>query len=336
MTDWKEDILKKWGRKFKSESNYVTDEIRDRLLRGIKGDILFNEPMSRHTTIRIGGRADAYIKPKTLEDLANVVHLAQESEIPWMTFGWGSNLLVRDAGIRGFVISTQDCLNTYELREVTENAVDVYAGSGVGISAFVNFCKEQGLTGCEALIGIPGSIGGAIVMNAGARGVEFKDIVREITVLDDEGQLKTISREKLDFQYRNLKIPRSWIVVSGLFRLEKGNGEEIAARVREYQKKRVESQPLQFPNVGSIFKNPQPEKKGMNHLGAGQLIEEAGLKNIRVGGARVSEKHANFIINENDAKARDVEVLIGLVRDKVKEMTGIVLETEVRIVGEKE
>lgn len=335
MADWKEDILKKWGRKLKGATHCITDDIRDQLLTQTKGEILFDEPMAKHTTMRVGGKADVFIKPATLADLSVAVQLAKQHDIPWMIFGWGSNTLVRDAGIRGFVISTEDCLTKIKLSVVDEDVCDVYAEAGAGISAFVNFCKEHSLTGCESLIGIPGSMGGAVIMNAGARGIEMKDIIREITVIDDEGNLKKISREKLDFSYRHLKIPKSWVVVSLVARLEKGQSEEINAQVREYQKKRVETQPLNYPNVGSVFKNPVAIKKGINLPKAGQLIEEAGLKNIRVGGARVSEKHANFIINENNAKARDVEVLIGLIRDRVREATGITLETEVKIIGEK-
>ncbi len=333
MNDWKDEILKKWSRKLKTDSWQIHDGIRDRLAREFDGEVLYREPMSKHTSMRVGGPADVYLKPANAQALSAAIRIAREEEIPWMVTGWGSNTLVRDEGIRGFVVTTQGALQDLQIVSENEDGVDVFAGAGVGITAFVNFTRDQSLTGVETWIGIPGSMGGAIVMNAGARGVEVQDVVREIQVVDDEGVLQTISREKLDFEYRHLKIPKNLTVVGGLFRLEKGNTEEITSRIREYQKKRVDTQPLNYPNLGSIFKNPVPERKNQVLAGAGQLIEEAGLKNIRVGGARISEKHANFIINEKNATARDVEVLIGLVRDRIKESTGIVLETEVKIVG---
>ncbi len=331
--DWKDEILKKWNKKLRLEEGLITDAIRDRLAREFKGEVLYQEVLASYTSIRIGGPADVFLKPVNVDDLVTALKIASEEEIPYFVLGWGSNTLVRDLGVRGFVIGTQGVFKDCQIVWSDETDCDVLVGAGVGITAFVNFTKDHSITGCENFIGIPGSIGGAIVMNAGARGVEFKDIIREITVLTDEGLVKTISREKLDFQYRNLKIPRSWIVLSGLFRLQKGNGEEISLKIREYQKKRAETQPLNFPNLGSMFKNPKPQHKNEVLPGAGQLIEEAGLKNIRVGGARISDKHANFIINEKNATARDVEVLIGLVRDRVREQTGILLEPEVKIIG---
>ena len=329
---WKEEILKKWN-KDKSPV-MIKDSVRDRLSREFKGEIFYKEPMNKHTTIRIGGPADVFLRPSGLDDLTAALRIAREENIPFMVLGAGSNTLVKDGGIRGFVITPGKALMDCRVVRESELEADVEAGAGVGITAFVNFTRDSSLTGAEPLVGIPGTVGGAIVMNAGARGREIKDIVREIPVLTKELEIVKIPREKLEFEYRNLKIPRSHVVTGGLFRLSKGNAEEIAENVRNYQKKRVETQPLQCPNLGSVFKNPQARKKGEMPLYAAQLIDEAGLKNVRVGGARISEKHANFIVNENNAKAEDVIILIGLIRDKIKETTGVVLETEVKIVGE--
>lgn len=332
MQTWKEEILKKWNKVQRTFS--VNDALRDRLARELRGEILYSEPMDRFTSIRIGGRADVLIKPANLDDLANSIKIASQEEIPFYILGAGSNTLVKDGGFRGFVIMPGGALKTVRIEQEMGDVADVYVEAGVGITAFVNFCAQHSLTGQEPLVGIPGSIGGAIAMNAGARGVEISDLARVVSLIDGTGTIEKIPREKLEFSYRNLKLSKKSIIVAGLFRLNLGNTDEIAARIREYQMKRVETQPLNFPNLGSVFKNPQPTKKGEVVAGAGKLIEEAGLKNIRVGGARVSEKHANFIINEKNATARDVTVLINLIRDKVKESSGILLETEIKIVGE--
>ncbi len=330
--DWQEEILKEWNKTKKNFS--VSDGLRDRLAREFKGEVFYREPMDKHTSMRVGGPADVYLKPVDSDDLAKIFLLAREENIPITLMGAGSNTLVKDGGIRGLVIASP--ASTFECRivEETDDFADVEAGAGVKITRFVNFAREKSLTGMENFIGIPGSIGGAISMNAGAHGTEIKDILRSLTLMDKEGQQVILSREKLDFEYRKLKIPRTSFILSGLFRLNKAHPDEINKKVEHFQKWRVEKQPLDYPNLGSVFKNPLPPKKGTKLPSAGELIEDAGLKNVRIGGARVSEKHANFIINENKATAKDVIVLINLIRDKVKDMTGIALETEVKIIGE--
>ncbi|MBX7148856.1 UDP-N-acetylmuramate dehydrogenase [bacterium] len=333
MSDWKEEILKRW---VKPEKNNFTlsDELRDKLLTCFKGDIKFNEPMNEHTSIRIGGKADVFLKPSGVDDIVAIFKLAREQTLPLTLFGSGSNTLVKDKGIRGLVVSVVGVLNQFEVLSQNENNADVQVGAGLGITAFVNKCAEVRLTGMEALVGIPGSMGGAMAMNAGARGVEIADIIREICILTEEGEVKTISREKLDFSYRKLKLPKNTMILSGIFRLNVGAQEDIEKSILEFKKKRVDTQPLNYPNFGSVFKNPEPAKPGKKAVHAAVLIEESGLKGIRVGGARVSDKHANFIINERDATAKDVMVLMNLVRDKVKEKTGVVLDPEVKVIGE--
>lgn len=333
---WQEEMLKKWLPKPKvGVGQLITDAVRDRLAREFKGEVLFRESMKEHTSIRIGGMADVFARPQNVEDLRVLLKIANEENIPFTFLGWGSNTLVRDAGIRGFVVALMPGFSKVEVVADEADTMDVMAEAGVKIGALVELSREKSLTGVEALIGIPGSIGGAVVMNAGARGVEIKDVVREVTILTLEGEIKSISREKLEFSYRHLKLPRGAAVLSAVFRLNKGNQEEIQNQIRQYQLKRAETQPLNFPSLGSVFKNPQPQKKNEVPLSAGQIIDEAGLKNIRVGGARISEKHGNFIVNEKDAKAKDVLVLINLVKEKVKEKTGIQLETEVKVLGEE-
>ena len=285
--------------------------------------------------MKVGGPCDVFLDPSSIDDIVAAIRIAREEEIPFLYHGAGSNTLVTDKGIRGFVIHPAPALKECRVVQEGDAEVDVLAQAGVSINALVYLCQERGFSGLESFIGIPGSIGGAIVMNAGARGVEIKGHLREVYLLTPEGEQKTGSREKIDFVYRSAKLPRTHIVLGGLFRLIRSDPETITVRVREFQKLRVQSQPIEFPNLGSIFKNPEPLKKGEMKTSAGRLIEEAGLKNVRVGGARISEKHANFIVNERGATAKDVLVLINLVKEKVKEKTGLLLETEVKIVGEE-
>lgn len=334
MSDWKDEILKEWDKKRAAKGEFITDSVRDRLIKELKGEVLYREPMSKHTSMRVGGLADVFFKPADIEDLKNIYRIAHEENIPLTLIGAGSNTLVKDGGIRGFVVTPPITLNECTFRNVSNEAGEIEIGANVKITRAVHFAKENFLTGLEEWVGIPGSIGGAILMNAGAHGLEAKDVIREITVLDKDGQILTYPCEKLDFEYRKLKLPKTTMILSGVFRLNKASGEDIVQKIEKFQKWRVEKQPLNYPNLGSVFKNPQPLKKGEVAVSAGKLIEEAGLKNVRVGGARISEKHANFIINEENAKARDVLVLINLVKDKIKESTGIVLETEVKIIGE--
>lgn len=333
MSTWQDEIIKTWTREKGPKKFILSDAVRDRLAREFKGEVLYKEPMSQHTSMRVGGPADVFLKPMDLNDFMAAVRIAQEEQISFTVIGSGSNTLVKDGGIRGFVIASSGALQECHFDPVSEEEGNLLFGGGVKITRAVYFAKENSLTGLEPLVGIPGTMGGAIMMNAGAHGVEIKDFIREVTFLRD-GEVKVMPREKLEFDYRRLKIPKDWIVLSGLFRLKRGNAEEIKEKTEHFQKWRVEKQPLQYPNLGSIFKNPLAPKKGKVLPSAGQLIEESGLKNVRVGGARISEKHANFIINENKAKAKDVLILINLIRDKIKETTGIVLETEVRVIGE--
>jgi len=335
MSDWQEEILKQWS-KAKKE-NYIDDEIRDLLTKNFSGEVLYREPMSKHTSMRVGGPADAYLKAQSLKDVQYLMSLAAERDVPISFFGAGSNTLVKDGGIRGFVLSSggifQECKVVGTGDASGGDWGDIEAGCAVKINRCVQFAKENGLSGMENWAGIPGTMGGAAMMNAGAHGVEAQDIIRSITVIDKEGE-KIIPREKLDFEYRKLKIPRACFVLNVTVRLKKAPVDEISAKIEQYQKWRVEKQPINFPNLGSVFKNPQPQKKNQKLPSAGQLIDELGLKNVRVGGARISDKHANFIINENNACAKDVLVLISLIKDKVKDATGIALETEVKVIGE--
>jgi UDP-N-acetylmuramate dehydrogenase len=302
---------------------------QDRLRALVRGEVKFEEALKRHTTLQIGGPADALVYPADLDELRQVIEFANVQHVPWMVLGWGSNVLVRDGGIRGIVFRLQKTLTRFETLDETENEILIEVEAGVPLPKVVEAGRQNGWKGVETLYGIPGSIGGTLKMNAGTRAGEIKEFVEEIQVLRPDGTLHAYPKKKIKFEYRSANLPNKEIVLSGKFRFQKADPAAVQEAVATYQKKRHDSQPLEFPNVGSVFKNPD---KGF----AAQIIEELGLKGVRVGGARISHKHSNFIVNENEATARDVLVLIGLIRDKVKEELDLKLELEVKVIGEDE
>lgn len=324
-------LLKRWQ---KNKKFVLGDAVKDELRIKFSGEILFDEPMSRHTYIKIGGPADAFLRPKNSEDVMTALRIAQKHNVPCTFHGSGANTLVRDGGIRGLVISAHDTLKEFKILENTEQYLDVEAESGLVFSRLVHLAKDHGSLGLAPFTGIPGCVGGLVSMNAGTRHAEIKDVLRRVTVLNKDLAIEEISRENLEFDYRKLKLPRTSFILNAVFRLEKNSDPETVEReIRQCQKYRQDSQPLNYPNLGSIFKNPAPQP-GLPQLFAGQLVEEAGLKDVRVGGARISPKHANFIINEGQATAADVLALIDLARDRVKATSGLELETEIKIIGE--
>lgn len=302
---------------------------QQQLLGLARGEVRLDEPLKKHTTIQIGGPADALVYPADLEDLNALLAFAIEKHVPWMILGWGSNVLVRDGGIRGIVFRLQKTFSHSQILEESETEVLVEAQAGVPLPKIVEAGKQNGWVGVETLYGIPGSIGGTLKMNAGTRSGDISAFVESITVLRPDGSLHTYPRKRIKFEYRSSNLPPKEIVLSGKFRFQKGDPAAVQEAVAKYQKRRHDSQPLDTANVGSVFKNPE---KGF----AAEMIDELGLKGVRVGGARISHKHANFIVNENEAKARDVLVLIGLIRDKVKDELDVKLELEVKVIGEDE
>lgn len=306
---------------------------------GVKQQILqvcegarFDEPMSRHTSIRVGGPADALVSPKTIDDLAAVVQLAAKAKQPVFVLGAGTNLLVRDHGIRGVVVSLSEGFTKVEVEGEQDGRVSVYAEAGVGLPRLVDFTAEEGLSGLEAVSGIPGNVGGGLVMNAGTHEGDLSQTVVSVTFLEKDGRLTTWPKDKIRYGYRESHFPRGAIVLSARFALTRMASELVRGKIQKHRAYRLETQPLNVPNIGSVFKNYEEGKKKMF---AAKMIEEAGLKDVRVGGARISSKHANWIVNEGGATAKDVLALIGLMKDKVKEKFGILLETEVRVVGEE-
>jgi UDP-N-acetylmuramate dehydrogenase len=307
--------------------NAMIDKRRKNALIKIVGKgARFHCPMDQYTTFRIGGEADALCFVESLVELQQLFSYLIHENIPFLVVGKGSNLLIRNGGFEGVLIIMRGDLATIETDE--ENTSGVTAGGGLGLSDLITYCSQKGLGGLEFLAGIPGTVGGAVAMNAGAFGEEVEGVVESIQVLTPQGKLTTKYRSELAFSYRNLSLPEKSIVVRACFRCEQKSREMVSGKVSDYLKRRRATQPLEYPSAGSIFRNP------LNDY-AGRLIEEAGLKGKKVGEAMISTKHANYIVNTGKAKADDVLTLMGLARQKVKEDTGIELETEIRIIGGK-
>jgi UDP-N-acetylmuramate dehydrogenase len=288
----------------------------------LRGELHRNEPMARHTTWRVGGPAGCFYRPADLQDLALFLRSLPANE-PLFWLGLGSNLLVRDGGIRGTVIATQGVLDKLEL----SNDFTVRAEAGVACAKVARFCARRGLVGAEFLAGIPGTMGGALAMNAGAFGGETWERVLAVETLDRKGRHRTRSPKDYKVGYRSVRGPRDeWFVAVHLL-LEPGDAESAQARIKALLDRRGQTQPIGLPSCGSVFRNPQGDH-------AARLIESAGLKGICIGGACVSDRHANFIINTGEATASDIEALIRKVASTVEQVHGVALETEVRIVGE--
>lgn len=285
--------------------------------------VLVDERMDRHTTFRIGGPADFFVIPETIEQLAETVRICREQKAPFYILGNGSNLLVGDKGYRGVIIQVYKNLNAVH----TDGQV-ISAQAGAMLSVIAKQALSHGLAGFEFASGIPGTLGGAVVMNAGAYGGEMKDIIRKVTVLTPEGKIQTISGDQMEFGYRTSIVEKkSLIVLSAVIELENGNSEEIRSRMEELKRKRTSRQPLELPSAGSTFKRPQG-------YFAGKLIMDAGLQGFTVGGAQVSEKHCGFVVNRGGASAADVRELMRQVTEKVQERYGVTLEPEVKMLGE--
>jgi UDP-N-acetylmuramate dehydrogenase len=282
----------------------------------------FGEPMARHVSWRAGGKADRFFVPRDIEELSAYLRSTSKDE-PVLFFGLGSNLLVRDGGFRGTVVLMHSAKKSARL-----DAGLVYAEAGVASPKVARFAAQSHLTGAEFLAGIPGTVGGALAMNAGCYGAETWDIVSKVLTLDRAGEVRERQKREFDIGYRHCRGPREEWFVAAWFSLAKGDGEGSRVRIRELLAKRMASQPLTLPNAGSVFRNPPGDH-------AARLIESCGLKGLARGGARVSEKHANFIVNpEGRASAADIEGLIVEVKHTVLERTGVDLVPEVRIVGE--
>lgn len=302
------------------------ETFRGELRQQMSGEILFDEPAGRHTSIGVGGGLDLLLFPEDQRELANVVGYLRRRRIPFLPVGNWTNLIVRDGGFRGALVSLAR-LRGLCLRDEGHKNVLLLAAAGSPLSELVSLAMREALTGMEFCAGIPGSVGGAIRMNAGAYGGEMKDIVESVNLLDASGEIHAALRDELPFAYRSLDLPMETIIIGATIRLRRGEAEKITGRIRDIIEMRKEKHPLEFRNAGSIFKNPRD-------CPAGKLIEEAGLKGIGIGDAQISEKHANFIVNRGHATATDILRLVALVQQRVLEKTGHLLETEVQIIGE--
>lgn len=286
-------------------------------------ECLFNEPMNTHTTYRAGGPAEVYLYPQTLEQWAFVLKLAQTENIPLRVIGFGSNILVSGKGIGGITCSTK------KMNRIVVDENRIAAQAGAPLDKVCELACKAGLAGMEKLSGIPGSVGGAVFMNAGAYGQETADCLEYFDIIDWEGRPATLSKEGVKFSYRHVEGLPKCIILSAGFSLKKDNFAQLLAARSSVQHSRVEKQPLEFPSAGSVFKRPAGDY-------ASRLIDAAGLRGLSVGGAKVSEKHAGFIINFNHASAQDIKTLIDQVREKVKEQFGVELELEQILWGEFE
>jgi UDP-N-acetylmuramate dehydrogenase len=287
-----------------------------------KGNISLNENLARFTTFRIGGVADYYIEPVDAEDLLNMIKYVNKIGLPYYIMGNGSNVLISDEGIRGVVVNLEAGFGYLK-----QEGGKIISGAGAKMARFVDFCIQNECAGVEMLAGIPSTIGGALVMNAGCYGGETSTYIIEVKVIKNE-EIRIITREDCGFVYRNSNLKNS-IILEGTFSLPAGDPEELNKLRKQWISQRNDTQPVEIPNAGCVFKNPPGNY-------AAKLIEESGLKGMFCGGAMVSAKHSNFIVNYDKASARDVAELINLVRRTVKEKTGIKLELEIKPVGFEE
>lgn len=287
-----------------------------------KGTILEQEPMGKHTSFQVGGAADFFVQPGSREEVQAAVRLAQKAQVPFFVTGNGSNLLVSDDGFRGMILQIGR-----NMQEIQVEDTVLCAQAGALLSKVARTALEHGLTGLEFAAGIPGSLGGAAAMNAGAYGGEMKDVILDADVLTRDGEFLTLSADEMDLSYRHSCVfEKQYIVLSVRLQLAKGDPVQIKNRMDELAKARKEKQPLEFPSAGSTFKRPEG-------YFAGKLIQDAGLKGYTVGGAQVSEKHSGFVINRGGAEADEIVFLIQQVQKKVWRQFGVRLEPEVRFVG---
>ncbi len=289
------------------------------------GKVLMNEPLANHTTMKIGGPADLFIEPTSIENLEKVMNIILKQHLPWRVIGRGSNLLVSDQGIEGVVIKLGKGLDDVEIHETK-----VRVGAGFSLVTLAVQISKKGLSGLEFASGIPGSLGGAVYMNAGAHGSDMSEVLEKVHVLFEDGTVAWLSKEEMEFSYRTsiLQKKRPGIVLEAVFQLKLGNRDEIVAKMQENKNYRKDTQPYNLPCAGSIFRNPLPYY-------AGQLVQDAGLKGYSIGGAQISPMHGNFIVNTGNGKAEDVLALIQHIKGTIYQQFGINIETEVEIIGRK-
>jgi len=293
----------------------------------LKGKILSQVSLSRYTSLHVGGIADIMIYPATVQELQTVIHYSRKHAVPYCIIGRGTNLLIKDGGIRGIVIKLSRCCNTIKVTETVKSQVTLTAGAGVSLRRLQTFAVKGSLSGMEFLSGIPGSLGGALAMNAGAQGKEMKDITDTITLLTPQAEVIERNSGELRFTYRSLALSRGTVILKAVLKMKQSTRSILLGRIEKINRWRRRVQPLNLPSAGSVFKNPPGQS-------AGQLVEQAGLKGFTLGNAQVSDKHANFIVNRGGATARDILSLMDIMQNSVYKATGIQLEPEICIAGE--
>lgn len=301
----------------------MDDGLRSRFQRSVKGRLLFDEPIVRRLTLRIGGQADLWFEPSDAKDLAAFLQMCRREKIPLYFVGNGSNLVVRDGGFRGALIH----LGAPAFKTIRREEERLVCGGGAAIPELIRAFQEYGLTGGEFMVGIPGTVGGAVRMNAGAQGREIAQILEAVEVMSLDGEAIQKNRSELDFLYRGAPYFEDKIVMSAVLQLQRGRIKEIQALIREYSRKRAAVTPP-HPNAGCIFKNP-------NGVSAGALIDQAGLKGMRFGDVQVSREHGNYFVNLGRATAQDLLQLMETVKNRVRERHGVELEPEIQIIGER-
>ena len=302
------------------------NEIKEALAGIATGKILYDEPMLRYTSLCVGGNSGALVFVESEKELIEIVRRFRERKINFIPVGNLTNIIVRDGGYKGAILVMKG-LNEIKFTSFSDGNYLIDAQAGASLSGLVSFAAAKALTGMEFCAGIPGSVGGAVWMNAGAYGNEIKDIIQTISLLATDGEKKILRREEISFSYRSSGLSAESIIINAQFKLEKGQGEQIIGKISEIIKSRQQKHPLNFPNAGSIFKNLPGQP-------AGRIIEEMGLKGTSCNDAEISPVHANFVVNKGKAKASDVLSLITAIQTKAKKEKGINLETEVVIIGE--
>ena len=297
------------------------------------GEVLFGETMKKHTSLKIGGPADIFAFPQEVISLKNMLTMLKKKGIPSVPVGGGTNLLVRDGGIEGVVVSLRDC-RRIEIIDEAQDLISLFVESGVPLQKLVSFTKENGFSGMEGLAGIPGSVGGAIAGNTGAYGYSMKSLIVSATIMHPDGRLDKLVAGELGLEYRAAKLPAGSIILSANIKLRRDIKEDIANRMEGFLREKREKQPLSNLSAGCVFKNPVGCDSTLREgASAGKLIDEAGCKGMRIGDVEVSFRHANFLINKGNASASDFLKLMDAVRTKVSSVFGVELEPEIKIVG---
>jgi len=296
-------------------------------LKAIASKVKYDEPLSKHTSFSIGGPALAFVEVNSIGELKSIVSFRERFKLPVMVIGRGTNILVSDAGYNGVIVVLSKGLS-----QIKFDGTQVTAGAGITLNRLTKQLLQNSLSGMEFAYGIPGTLGGALIMNVGAYGQEIGEVVTQILLMTHKGEVITISNEQAGFDYRKSDLKQYFCILEATLQLKRDSKEKIEAEMKKLYKERQSKQPLSLPSAGCVFKNPLPSASGQAGASAGKLIDECGLKGSKVGGAEVSQRHANFIVNSSSATAKDVLDLIDLVRERVKSQTGIELELEIQLI----